>query len=217
MEIINTMNRLGTKIYGTAWGDEVYAVITKNKNNMRMSAELYFKTANGSVSELYTVRKQDICSKKNYMDFLLDLEIEITKDEIIAIKNKLLDLMKPNKERVQIQTRATLKEAHVSVSKYIIENQEELKDNPKAEVFLRNGYAYMTSGAWEQFMKENKELGYKKLELLKNFKVQGILIPAKDRPYDCLVSINGKKDWFYRFILHEEVDTENEEMEVITV
>jgi len=213
------VNRLGTKIYENAWGDEVYAVITKNKNDMRMSAEMYFKTADGRMSELHTLRKQDIRIKKNYMDFLYDLEIDLCRDDIDVIRNKVLELMKADKEkeRVQIQTRATLKEAHVSISKYIIENQEELKDNPKAEVFLRNGYAYITSGAWEKFMKENKELGYKKLELLKNFKVQGVLVPAKNRPYDCLVSINGKKDWFYRVILHEEVDAEDEEMEEITV
>ena len=211
------MSNLGTEVLRNAWDESVYAVVTRNKNNMRVSAEVYIKKADGKMSELYTVRKQDIRTKTNALDFLLDLEIDITKEDVLTIKNKINKLMKEENDRVQIQSRATLEEIHMALSKYIRENPEEAKDNPEPLMFVSGEYGYISSNGLDKFIKENKEQGFKRLELLKHLKIAGILKPASSRPYDVLVSIKGKKNWYYKILLHEEVEVEDIEMEVIAV
>ena len=206
------MNRLGKLIYTHDFGHEVYAVAWRDNNSRRMSVDLYIVYNDGSMSDIVTIPRKDVYKKKNFCDFFFDFDGDFGRDEIDKIVNAVKDICNRTEVKESQQGRATMVELHRAVSNYITVNQEELSDNTDAEVFVKNGYGYMTTGSMDKFISEHKELGYKRLEVLKRLKIMGALKNGKDRPYDLLVSIDNKKRRFYKIELAEIVEENAEEV-----
>lgn len=73
----------------------------------------------------------------------------------------------------------------------------------------------MDSRMLDEFVKEHRHAGYKRLEILKRLKIMGALDSPNGRN-DVLVSIGGEKRRFYKILLAEET-AETEECEVIDI
>lgn len=213
------MNRLGQMIYENAWGYEVYAVLMRDVASTRISTELYTVSPSGEMSDIMTVQKQDIMTKKNPLDFFLNLDGDFGRDDIDVIKNVVFDMLRGDKKSVMqtVQIKSPLSGIHYSLSDHIRKNAEELTDNHEADIFIKDGYGYMRTECMDEFVKENKELGYKRIEILKRLKIMGVLKNGANRPYDVQVSIGGVKKRFYKIQLAEEKVTEEKADEVIEI
>ena len=209
------MARLGEKIYTSNWGDELYAVKMTSVNDFRMSVMVYVVKSDEKESELFTIRRKDIFENKKCFDFLMDLECDFGRDDVDVIRNKVIGIMRDKKKGEVQQSKATYEEIYRALCKFIFENAESMEDNPKAAVFVRNGFGYMLSEGLENFVKENKDKGYNKLAILKRLKVAGVLLPGKDRPYDILVSVKGDKNRYYKICLIDDFELEEEAEEVL--
>lgn len=213
------MDRLGQKIYENAWGYEVYAVLMRDVASTRISTELYTLSPEGEMSDIITMQKQDIFTKKNPLDFFLNLDGDFGRDDIDIIKNALLNMLKKDDKRVMetVQSKYPLSGIYYSLSNYIRENAEEFTDNPEADIFIKDKYGYMRTECMDKFVKENSELGYKRVEILKRLKIMGVLKNGANRPYDVQVSIGNVKKRFYKIQLAEENITEETADEVIEI
>lgn len=212
------MNRLGVKIYENAWGYEVYAVFMRDISSMRVSIELYILSPEGEMSDLMTVKICDFVTKRNCMDFLFSQEGSFTRDDIDSIKCQIASLIKKEKNSfVDTQNKATMQEIYRALTAYIEENAEELTDNPNASIFIRDNYGYMETKVMNAFVKAYKEeLGFSRIDILKRLKIMGVLLPAKDRPYDMPMKIEGRQIKCYRVVMPEKEAAETA-CEVFTI
>lgn len=211
------MKKLGTTIHTNKWGYSVNAVVLRDKNSKRVSVEIYVVTPDGSMSDIITIPKKNVYAKKNYLDFMYDMEGMFTHDDITRLRPVIQNLLQNDNAMITVQDKATLDELHGAISTYIREEAEELSDNADCDIFIKGAYGYMTTAKLEEFCKKHKLLGYKRLEILKRLKIMGALQNGKDRPYDTLVSIRGVKRHFYKIELAEQNQEVEQGEEVIDI
>jgi len=210
------MTRLGKAIFTHDFGHVVYAVVMSDRSSKRLSVDIYVVYEDGNISDIITIPRKDFYTKKNCLDFFLDMEGEFGRDDIDKIRMEIFEILNNGDCKESIQGRATLEEIHQSISQFIYDNAIDISENGENEVFIKGNFGYLTTTSLDKFVKENKELGFKRLEILKRLKIMGALHCGKDRPYDTLVSLCGKKRRCYKIELVETVlgDSE-EEVEVI--
>lgn len=205
---------LGTKVHETKQGYAVYAVLNQDISSLRIAVDIYVVTPAGKMSDIMTIKRSSILKGKGWANTFLDMYGEFEQDDIDEIQKQVKELLS-KKEQISLgQSRATVEEVHRAISKYIEKNKESLDDNPKANCFVKDKIGYMATNQMDYFIKENAELGYKRLEVLKYLKYLGVLQPADTRAYDTLISLSGEKVRYYKFELAEEAD--EEDAEVIT-
>lgn len=211
------MKQLGKVIYENPWGYKVCAVLMRDVASTRISVELYIISPEGNMSDIISVRRSDIITKKRPLDFFYNLEGGFTHDDIDSIRNRIKDILQENGNAETEQNKRSLNEIHYLLSNFIRQNAEELEDNPKTEIFIKDGYGYMRTGRMTGFLKENFEIGYKRVEILKRLKIMGVLKNGTRRPYDIQVSVGNEKKRFYKVQLAEQEATEETADEVIEV
>lgn len=190
-------DKLGTVVYAHDFGHKVYAVLMGDKSSKRLSVNIFIEYEDGSMSDIVTIPRKDSFGKKAF-DFLMDMYGGFGKEEVEKVKAAVANIIKDDSLVQIVQSKATMLEIHQSVSKYIFKKAEDLADNPDAEIFIKGEYGYISYVLLEQFVKENPEIGYKRLEILKRLKIMGVLKPGKERPYDTMVNINGNRKRFYK-------------------
>jgi len=208
------MNRLGEMIYETDFEYKVYAVTMRDNATTRISLEIYIVSPEGEMSDLITIQKKDIYTKKNWADVFCGLEVDLCRDDIDVIKRKISELAKKS-ATTSFQSREPLSGMHKLVSSYMKENNGQLHEKGGKEVvgiFLKENYGYIDSYMLDEFVKEHTHAGYKRLEIIKRLKIMGALEGSNGRN-DVLVSVNGEKRRFYKIQLAEE-SQEEEECEV---
>jgi hypothetical protein len=210
------MNDLGTNIYTNCWGYAVHVAILRDVNSSRVSVDFYTISPAGTMSDLVTLAKKDLITKKNSCDFLFDMDGEFTREDIETVRYKTMSLIASCKdtEKITVQSRATLIELHHSLSEYIRKEAEELDDNPMADVFIKDSFGYFVTSKLDEFLKIEKSLGYKRVEILKRLKIMGVLQNDANRPYDMLISVHGKKRRVYKIALCD-IPTDEPEWEEI--
>ncbi|MCM1101155.1 MAG: hypothetical protein NC398_07195 [Acetatifactor muris] len=208
------MTRLGEMIYENDFEYKVYAVSMRDNATTRISIEIYIVSPEGEMSDLITIQKKDIYTKKNWADVFRGLEADFSRDDIDSIKMKIMDFIK-KRYGTSFQSRETLDGLHKAVSSYIRKNEKCSHPKDKGSVtgiFIKGNYGYIDSYMLDDFVKEHKHVGYKRLEILKRLKIMGAL-NSPDGRNDVLVSIGGEKRRFYKILLAEEPQ-ETEECEV---
>lgn len=208
------MDKLGQMIYRNDFGYEMYAALLRDRATTRISAEIYIVSPEGEMSDLITIQKGDVYTKKKWADVFLGLEADYSRDDIDSIKLKIMNIMKKTPD-TNFQSKETLKDMHRILSSYIRENaghSYEKGGESLLGIFRKGDYGYIDSCMLDEFIKEHKHIGYKRLDILKRLKIMGALAGANGRK-DILVSINGKKRHFYKVLLAEEPQkTEEYEM-----
>ena len=203
------MKNLGTLIYTNAWEYQVYAVVTRDISSTRVSVDIYVLNPKEEMSDIITIPRKDIKdAKKKWWNFLYDLEGDFTRDDVDTIKNEILKISNDFQNASLYQNKATMKEIHKAVSDYIVENAEDLEINSCPDVFIKDKFGFMTTSRMDEFVLNNKSLGFKRLDILKRLKIMGALQPENTRPYDVLVNIGGEKKRYYRIELIEVTEEE---------
>lgn len=203
------MKNLGTLIYTNAWEYQVYAVVTRDISSTRVSVDIYVLNPKEEMSDIITIPRKDIKdAKKKWWNFFYDLEGDFTRDDVDTIKNEILNISNDFQNASLYQNKATMKEIHKAVSDYIVENAEDLEINSCPDVFIKDKVGFMTTSRMDEFVLNNKSLGFKRLDILKRLKIMGALQPENTRPYDVLVNIGGEKKRYYRIELIEVTEEE---------
>lgn len=210
------MERLGKKIYENSWGYKVFTVVMRDKSSQRITVVMYIVTPDDKMSDMINIPRMKIFTSKKTFDFLYDMEGDFGRDDVEKIKGAVISLLKNYGDKDMVQTKSTMEEIHEAVSKYIRINAEELQDNPEADVFINGDYGFMSTPVMDDFIKEYKDLGYNRQEVLKRLKIMGALAYGKNRPYDTTVSIEGEKRRVYKILLAKEKSEEKED-EVIEI
>lgn len=206
------MTTLGKLIYTSDFEYKVYALAMRDKSSSRVSVEIYVINPQGEMTDIVTIPKKDIYTKKTFLNFFYDMDGDFGRDEISKIATGILEVIKDESGQLVTQKKATMQELHSAVCTFIRDNAEELEDNIHADIFIKDGYGYIKTEYLTQFIKDNKELGYsKRVDVLKRLKIMGALVAGKNRPYDISVSVGGEKKHFYKVILLDEQADEAEE------
>lgn len=207
------MDKLGKLIFTSDFEYKVYALTMRDKSSSRVSVEVYIVNPQGEMTDIVTIPKKDIYTKKTAFDFFYDMEGDFCRDDISKIAMEILEVIKKESSQTVTQKKATMQELYYAVCAFIRANAEELEDNSSADIFIKENYGYMKTDCINQFIKENKELGYgKRVDVLKRLKIMGALVTGTNRPYDISVSVGGEKKHFYKVILMDNVDEDVEEV-----
>lgn len=204
------MERLGIELHKNAWEYKVMGVLTVDKSSKRMSVDTYIISLDGSMSDITTVTRKDMMTKGTSLDFFLNMEGHFTRDDIDTIRLKLKHLFDDCENASLVQSKATLEEIHRVVTEFVKEEEEDLKDNELADVFIKGNFGYILTEKMDEFVKKyGKELGYaKRVDILKRLKIMGALHHGNNRPYDILISRKGIKQRFYKIELADEMSDE---------
>lgn len=206
------MNKLGELIYENDYQYKLYAVTMRDNATTRISFELYIVSPEGEISDLITLQKKDVFTKKNWANVFYGLEADFRRDDIDSIKMKFIDLMENSCYDTSFQSKETLSGLHQLISTYIREHENcshEIGDTTVTGILIKGNYGYIDSYMLDDFTKEHKHIGYKRLEILKRLKIMGALECTNGRN-DVLVSIGGTKRRFYKVLLAEEQEETGE-------
>lgn len=207
------MDKLGNLIFTSDFEYKVYALTMRDKSSSRVSVEVYIVNPQGEMTDIVTIPKKDIYTKKTVFDFFYDMEGDFCRDDISKIAMEIMEVIKKGCSCTVTQKKATMQELHEAVCAFIRDNSEELEDNSDTDIFIKENYGYMKTDCINQFIKENKELGYgKRVDVLKRLKIMGALVTGTNRPYDISVSVGGEKKHFYKVRLVDEATDEAEEV-----
>lgn len=207
------MDKLGNLIFTSDFEYKVYALTMRDKSSSRVSVEVYIVNPQGEMTDIVTIPKKDIYTKKTVFDFFYDMEGDFCRDDISKIAMEIMEVIKKGGSCTVTQKKATMQELHEAVCAFIRDNSEELEDNSDTDIFIKENYGYMKTDCINQFIKENKELGYgKRVDVLKRLKIMGALVTGTNRPYDISVSVGGEKKHFYKVRLVDEATDEAEEV-----
>lgn len=207
------MDKLGNLIFTSDFEYKVYALTMRDKSSSRVSVEVYIVNPQGEMTDIVTIPKKDIYTKKTVFDFFYDMEGDFCRDDISKIAMEILEVIKKGGNCTVTQKKATMQELHEAVCAFIRDNSEKLEDNSDTDIFIKENYGYMKTDCINQFIKENKELGYgKRVDVLKRLKIMGALVTGTNRPYDISVSVGGEKKHFYKVRLVDEATDEAEEV-----
>lgn len=204
------MEKLGTVIYANDWGYNVRIVHLREIGTKKMSFQIYVEAPDGTMSDITTIKLSDFNSKAKALNFLYDMEGGFTYTDIEKIKG---NIHISDYSVIDIEEKLPIERIHSEVSRYIRKNSEEIDDNIESEVFIENDYGYVQVNRFEEDLKKDEilqSIGYKKLEILKRLKILGALKPGKNRPYDYSIRINGDLKRYYRILLDEEMNIEEE-------
>lgn len=212
--------RLGTCVHQKDNEYKVFAVVESDVNSKRVGVNLYVEYADGSVSDIYSMARKDVVKKMNSFDNIFgNIEGNFGDDDIAKIKQEVEKLVVASDKSdssvyTVTQNRATLEEILERICKFIfekmIDNKKESESENKKEirkVFFKEKYGCMETSFMDDFLKCNKDLGYKRIELLKRLKIMGLLKVSNNRPYDYLESIGNEKVHVYKIDLSDVIET----------
>ena len=132
---------------------------------------------------------------KDYSETFTDDDLEIVKKEVHKI---LADVPK---EVIETSDKLTPSEVFGRLTEFITKRCELV--SPDGEVFLeppafiKDGYGYVRTTEFESFISSNKDMGWKRLEVLKMLKRNSLLQTGKERTYDKKIKVNGHSANYY--------------------
>lgn len=191
-----TLKLLGDKIYEKG-GFALYMILKKDKATLRLSVGFYLVTLDGEISTMTTIKLSDIRCKKNAFTFLLDYIADFDENDVLEISNIVDKQLSVSKNEL-FTSKVTIAEAHRILCDYIKDKTKNNEINTKNDYYIENNLGHIRTTLMDNFISDNKELlGYRKIELLQNLKICGLLDYGKGRSYDKQISRDGEKIRFY--------------------
>ena len=205
---------LGKCIGGTE-DCKVFATMESDVNSKRVAVSLCLKYEDGSTTKPHIISRKDIIGKFNCLDkYLLDVKGNFGVDNINKIKetlNKMVTSVNSD-DYTMGQDKATLEEIKERIYHFILDNEAE-----RNNVFMKDSYGCMETKVLDEFLKQNNDLKYNRVEILRWLKIRGFLEISNNRPYDYLESVKGKKMRVYKIDLSDEIEIFGETVEESTV
>jgi len=185
-------------VYTNSWGYKVRMFETLDQSTMRRSIGLMLEAPDGRLSTPTYLTRQQLFKSKNCFDFLLDCEGDFDKLDIDAIKAAVTENLS-KLTVVDFTSKPTIKDVYIELCEYVKEN------DGNGEVSVSSGYCNIATKAFVRILAE-LDFGYQKFELLKPFKLLGLIRINGSRPYDWkLTDPNGTPYRVYSFMLPETI------------
>lgn len=202
------------KVYTTKSKYKVCAVCSSDLSSMKVSVDVYLLSPKGEMSCPHSIGRKKVLLGKNTFDFLFDYECGITAEEVFAIQEMIQNMVDEKKENMEIKkSKATVKEMYLAIQEYVRNNQEKLEDNPEAAVYWKDGYGYILTTQFQDFLNTYEELGCKRNEILNCLKLKEVLKAGNGRAYDVQISRNGKKLRFFKIRMKKQTCQKKTEVE----
>lgn len=199
-------------IYQNERGYKVFATLSSEIATKRLAVEMYVEFPDGTITDIFTIRRSAILTKRNTFDFLFDFEARFDEQEVLLITTVIENFVESSVETVGIGTKMEINELWEHVSEYIRNNAKSVEENPDTRIIVKDGYGYIGTEMFDAYVKKHKEeLGYSKFEILRRFKILGLLETNKGRN-DKQVYVNGKVS---RYLVMKLADCKEKKEEVM--
>lgn len=180
-----------TLIYTNNWDFKVYMSGLTDAATKKQTIGISVVDPEGNMSNMHMIKKSKIIESKNAFDFMFDFEGDFERSDIININEIAKKLINNHTiHYVNVSEQVTVNEAIRRLCKYVKENEiedcvyvsheKEERDGKEIQV---DYYNIDINNKFPSII-EKLELGYKKLDLLKHFKVLEILKVNENRAYD---------------------------------
>ncbi len=164
----------GTLLYENAHGFKVYMKKLNDSSKLIQKFVFFVVSPDNNISEIKPIKRSTMFTSKTVFDFVYDFMGDFDKDDIDNIKSSALKSIGDIKT-VDIAEKKTFVEAHKMLCKYVLDNHLEYS------IFIDDaGYCNINTEIFEDIVNE-LELGYKRLQLLRMFKVMNLLKYDKGR------------------------------------
>ncbi len=181
-----------TLLYTGTWDDKLYMVGLEDNSKKRLSIGFYIIDKDGKMSEIHSVSRSKFYTSKNPCDFIYDLNVEFTRDDVDKIKCEIFKNFHGLKN-VDVSEAVGIDVAHRMLCEHVIQNEV-----PDSVYLDDEGYCVIETKKFEMILKE-LETGYKKLQLLRALKVKEALKIGEGRSFDFKkYDKDGSPYWAYR-------------------
>lgn len=193
---------------------EVLGTIEKDSTTGWMTALIRVKDPDGKFFLPQSVTRSRLIQRGiGVLTFLYDYDAGLQDDDLKIIKNNILSMFLEPSDIVEQAEKSSEREVVERLKEYIqIRNNEgtvvdkEITISP--DVFIKDEIGYIKTTVFENFISENKDMGWKRLEVLKMLKREGLLITDKDKVYQKKMKHNGRGKDYYAVKLSEEAENE---------
>ena len=176
----STTSNNATLIYTNSWNYMVYMFEVQDSGTMRNSYGILIESPNGEVSDITYLKKSQILKSKSAFDFIFDFKGDFDKTDIDGVKAAFMQHLGKAKG-VDFSTKSPIEQVYQELCQYVHDHEGE------RVVSMSDGYCNIDTKEFENII--NKfDFGYKRLEILRMFKLIGILRTNKDRPYDWMLT-----------------------------
>lgn len=193
---------------------EVLGNIEKDTTTGWMTALIRVKDPDGKFFLPQSVTRSRLIQRgMGVLTFLYDYDAGLQDDDLKIIKNNILSMFLEPSDIVEQAEKSSEREVVERLKEYIqIRNNEGAAIDGKITIapliFIKNKIGYIRTTSFESFISENKDMGWKRLEVLKMLKREGLLITDKDKVYQKKMKHNGSGKDYYAIKLPEEAENE---------
>ena len=193
---------------------EVLGTIEKDSTTGWMTALIRVKDPDGKFFLPQSVTRSRLIQRGiGVLTFLYDYDAGLQDDDLKIIKNNILSMFLEPSDIVEQAEKSSEREVVERLKEYIqIRNNEGAAIDGKITIapliFIKNKIGYIRTTSFESFISENKDMGWKRLEVLKMLKREGLLITDKDKVYQKKMKHNGSGKDYYAIKLPEEAENE---------
>ncbi len=193
---------------------EVLGNIEKDTTTGWMTALIRVKDPDGKFFLPQSVTRSRLIQRgMGVLTFLYDYDAGLQEDDLKIIKKNILSMFLEPSDIVEQAEKLSEREVVERLKEYIqIRNNEGAAVDGKITIdpliFIKNKIGYIRTTSFESFISENKDMGWKRLEVLKMLKREGLLITDKDKVYQKKMKHNGSGKDYYAIKLPEEAENE---------
>ena len=193
---------------------EVLGNIEKDTTTGWMTALIRVKDPDGKFFLPQSVTRSRLIQRgMGDLTFLYDYDAGLQEDDLKIIKKNILSMFLEPSDIVEQAEKSSEREVVERLKEYIqIRNNEGAAVDGKITIdpliFIKNKIGYIRTTSFESFISENKDMGWKRLEVLKMLKRERLLITDKDKVYQKKMKHNGSGKDYYAIKLPEEAENE---------
>lgn len=193
---------------------EVLGNIEKDTTTGWMTALIRVKDPDGKFFLPQSVTRSRLIQRgMGVLTFLYDYDAGLQEDDLKIIKKNILSMFLEPSDIVEQAEKSSEREVVERLKEYIqIRNNEGAAVDGKITIdpliFIKNKIGYIRTTSFESFISENKDMGWKRLEVLKMLKRERLLITDKDKVYQKKMKHNGSGKDYYAIKLPEEAENE---------
>lgn len=182
-----------TLVHENKTGYKVHAFEARDTASMRRSIGILIESPDGKVSPATYVKRSHLIKSNSCFDFLFDCDGDFDREDVDKVKDVISKNMKVIKVK-DLSSRPTPEQVYLELCQYVKTN----KGNGLLSV--SDGYCNIVTDSFDSVLKE-LNLGYKRLEVLRHFKLIGILRINGSRAYDWKLSdVKGTPYRVYSFM-----------------
>lgn len=178
--LTSSIKEMATLIYTNSWEYKVIMFKVQDYGTLRNSYGFVVEAPDERLSDITYLRRSQIFKSKNAFDFLFDYEGDFDKTDIDGVKAAVMREINKVRE-VDFSTKYPIEQVYQELRAYVHEN------DGNGLVSISDGYCNIDTKEFDTIIGAY-DFGYKRLEILRMFKLAGVLRTNKNRPYDWMLT-----------------------------